>query len=448
MSNDCLLSHSNLCSSRARIPQLPDDILGLIFEHFVQPVPKPNLNSQIHSGAVLGDSRLSKTLRSLCLVSKRFDGQARPRLYRHIGVPNNSFLDTSNASDSQAKRFITLDLLCHTLVESPGTLPSMVRTLHVWPEADNVHHVLSVLNLCKGLHMVSFHFPETIPSVPWQPELLANVCAHLEYLDEIKLLSWDLPEQGTHLHVLLAPLLSISLPHLESLNIISLSLQPDLRQLAGLANLRSRAALPSLRFLEVLYSQWEDRDSSDAGSFVTREEVVHCLRGILGTLLDKSPGIASLRFTSNLLGDQISYAIPPSISSKLQRLHIRGLQRSASGSAYIDVRPLAVMSQLSRLTADNAIPEQGWYSLPNSLTKLSLKFESTQLLSHFTSFLNHTSNLPILRELHVEFVLRWLEYSVDPVHVEELNEEWEKLLKVAHKRGILAMLDSEVHYPA
>ena len=437
------------CPRRSRLPQLSDDILGLICDMLVQPVPTPQPNSQRLSGMVIGNPRLLRTLRHLCCVSKRVDGEARSRLYRHIAVPKESFhADETGRERANAR---TLQLLCQTLCDSDAAYPSptwlgsplahFVRTLHLWVHADidTVRDVTRLIDACRGVRMVSLVFLGA--DTPALQDLgLAGLCASLERLSDLTILSWSVDVFAlVDDAILLAPLFCMDLPALESLRIQALVGCGETADTAlGGWTRKERAALPRLRHCELCYVLSPPTD--DAALPYTREEGMRHVSTILA-LLDHSPNIEALALNTNLLGGQICHVLSPHLERNLRYLGLRVL--GDASDPVLDIEPLAKVTRLSDFSSDNAAQERGWYSIPSSVGTLELTFLSAAEMVRFTRFLAHKSNLPALRRLNI-FCL-WLagpENSVDETRRKEMQGAEGKLRDVAAKRGILVRLET------
>lgn len=335
-------------------------------------------------------------------------------------------------------------------------MPLMVRTLHLWLDDSTAYHILPLFNLCKQLQMASITFPEPTSSASWRRAMSVDLCGHLERLDQLKILLWETCDHGMDQHMLLVPLLSINLPHLESLRISSISEKDTRRPTERSLDVPFRATLPSLRYLDLCYSECKEVDTAEPPDLESREKAVRYMHRILASLLDDSPHIASLGFSTNVLNDQMCHALPLAVSGKLEHLWIRDLDGSLDGRNALDITPLSLMSRLSTFSSDRPIDQRAWIpdtsiyqlawnSLPMGLTDLELAFDSTQELDQLTQFLNNPSNLPILRKLSVQFYLRRFEGVPNPMQATELDEQWERTLSVAHARGLRASLASAVH---
>lgn len=175
-----------------RILRLPDELISEVFGHFAQRVPKIQWSSRFPDAAFLEDPLQLRTLRSLTLVSGRFESLARPLLFRHVShfttvqyaVPDA--VDVRQAIELQCRTlFLNRD---HARHASSSRLAQMVRTLNlrICGDIGIDQHTLPLLEACENVSVI------TLSSARWsvlatQPLLPAmqRVCARLERLTQL-----------------------------------------------------------------------------------------------------------------------------------------------------------------------------------------------------------------------------------------------------------------------
>jgi hypothetical protein len=142
--------------------------------------------------------------------------------------------------------------------------------------------------------MVSFVGPQPTPSISgWLSVMLRELCTCLEDLERLRILSWEIANYARDPQVILEPLLSIRLLHLESLRIMSLSIGDEPRPPGQLLYAKFQATLPSLKYLEFFYSEYKAFGGAEAAAFESRKQAVHYMQAFLLSLLDKSPAMES-----------------------------------------------------------------------------------------------------------------------------------------------------------
>ena len=431
---------------RPCILKLGDDILGLVFDQLVQPVPAPRPDRQLSPHEVIGDPSLLSALRSLCLVSRRIMELARPRLYRNIAIPRARFHRSQPAVAAE-----TMTLLGRTLLRSglhttsgfaaeTGPLAEMVRSLHIWifADGDTIKRVQHLLNACSNITMASLSFCDSESATPQDVDV-ASLYPCLERLDKLSILTWRFrTDEHMEASRILAPLLSIDLPHLQSLAIKVETVGPvNLVFSTSTWPKTVPRPVPRLRHFELSYVSWPDYSTTENSEPSTRAWRKQLVRAMLD-LLDQSPNMASLELCTNILGYDICEVVPLQMARSLKYLTVS--DASCNGTP-LDLGPLSAMTGLVSFKSQYAVQERGLYSLPPCIAALTLPLYTVGAMTRLTGFLSHEINLPALRTLNIRFQRD--SWGSSPAYQSEhgtLFAEWKKLYDGASSRGIVAGL--------
>lgn len=429
-----------------RILRLPDELISEVFGHFAQPDLKIQWSSRFPDAAFLEDPLQLRTLRSLSLVSRRFESLARPLLFRHVShftavqyaVPDA--VDVRQSIELQ-RRALSLNQ-GHAGHASRLRLAQMVRTLNlrICGDIGIDQHILPLLEACENVSVVTLNFTRwSVLATQALLPAMQRVCARLEQLPQLNTLDWCINTVEIDMATSVAPLLSIRLPHLETLRLTHFAHASTPLPSRNWFDKQVRAALPKLRYLDLAFrpvniDTWGSLRLPSC--YASMQEAVQEVQDILFALLRNSPDITGLKIRSEMLSDELCMAIPDFILDKLQGLSLEYL----GAAAVFRIDPILRLDKLVHFQSDVALHDDAWNRLPFQIARLALSVRELDELDRLVAFLAEQHSLPALSTLEVGVdayaYLGPPDDDEDDIERAALWQSWFVLKAYAHERNL------------
>lgn len=389
-----------------KFDELPDEILGHIFESFTAPAPQAS-QRQFPSPPEIIQAIDRPTLLALCLTSHKCCKEAQVKLYRHL--PLSPVVHVREGST-----FLKLEAAARSVLKpaqggSSVSLASIVTSLHVCWSANHAKHGV-VLELIAALPYLSY-------------------------------LSLDFEHRGTTAAVLPVEVMFSLLeqkPRLETLNLRFTEVDVQLERLYVPACLRFRLApLRSLRLkgvpnaalrrkivhplpnLEHLHIEYFDLPPAQLTAYIETITSMTSLKHLSLVDLDESPGVLA--------------HLPARLRQTLERLVLD------LDSTNLALEPLAHYSVLRHLQLGHtAFSGDDVRYLPASLVTLQFHPGCLEQVAHLAALLTDPQCLPQLRAIRLcgSYTAFWAGDEAQDRHWLLAKETVSYLLAVADCRGI------------
>ena len=268
---------------------------------------------------------------------------------------------------------------------------------------------------------------------------MQRVCARLERLPQLSTLGWCINTVKVDMATSVAPLLSIRLPHLETLRLTYFAHASMPSPSRNWFDKQVRASLPELRYINltsrsVNIDTWGGPRLSSC--YNSMQEAVQEVRDVLFALLRDSPDIMGLKIRSEMLRDDLCMAIPDFNLNKRQGLDLGYL----GAAAVFHIDPIPRLDKLVDFRSDVALHDDAWKRLPSQIACLAFSLRTLDELDRFVAFLAEQHSLPALSTLEVGVdAYAYLEPpddDEDDIERADLWQIWSVLKVIAYKRNL------------